>query len=170
MELKSEFLEKHYRDDAFGTVQATKLYDSYVTWLKTNYPTETPSTQTAFGRVVGKYYRKKMIEGLVYYCGLSFRGREEIIKQQVEARIALEERNKISEKTLHSKLDAENFIDLLWSKMIAIGMENKNAHTRIMDLEKRIQELEHELKKEQIEIMGFKAGRDVRDVLKIDNL
>jgi putative DNA primase/helicase len=65
-----DFIEDYcQRDDPMAKVQATVLYDNFNRWFKTNRSPKGCS-QSMFGRIMGKRFDKKKMEGIVYYVGL----------------------------------------------------------------------------------------------------
>lgn len=64
-----DFIEDYCRRDDMAKVQATVLYDNFNRWFKTNRSPKGVS-QSMFGRIMGKRFGKKKIEGVVYYIGI----------------------------------------------------------------------------------------------------
>jgi putative DNA primase/helicase len=65
-----DFIEDYcHRDDPMAKVQATVLYDNFNRWFKANRSPKGCS-QSMFGRIMGKRFEKKKMEGIVYYVGL----------------------------------------------------------------------------------------------------
>ena len=64
-----DFIEDYCRRDEMAKVQATILYDNFNRWFKANRSRKGVS-QSMFGRIMGKRFGKKKIEGVVYYIGI----------------------------------------------------------------------------------------------------
>lgn len=64
-----DFIEDYCRRDDMATVQSTILYDNFNRWFKANRSSKGVS-QSMFGRIMGKRFGKKKMEGVVYYVGI----------------------------------------------------------------------------------------------------
>jgi putative DNA primase/helicase len=64
-----DFIEGYCRRDEMAKVQATVLYDNFNRWFKANRSRKGVS-QSMFGRIMGKRFGKKKIEGVLYYIGI----------------------------------------------------------------------------------------------------
>lgn len=64
-----DFVEDYCKRDDMAKVQATVLYDNFNRWFKANRSRKGVS-QSMFGRIMGKRFGKKKMEGIVYYVGI----------------------------------------------------------------------------------------------------
>lgn len=64
-----DFLEDYCIRDDFEEQAASPLYDNFNRWFKINKSPKGIS-QSKFGRIMGKRFEKKKVEGTIVYCGL----------------------------------------------------------------------------------------------------
>ncbi len=64
-----DFLEEYCKRDDMEQDLASRLYDNFNRWFKANRSRKGIS-QTMFGRIMGKRFGKKKVEGIVYYVGI----------------------------------------------------------------------------------------------------
>jgi putative DNA primase/helicase len=64
-----DFLDEYCRRDDLVQCRATDLYDNFNRWFKANRSRKGIS-QTKFGRIMGKRFEKKKVEGNIFYVGL----------------------------------------------------------------------------------------------------